>query len=154
MERLLAYRPPAAEFALATDAALSILVVEDDPVVVRLCERQMTRWPMKPRIVTARNGYEALVRIGLSKPDLLITDLHMPQMDGFQMLQQLRNMAELADVTIVVVTGLDPEEVEARGGVPPGIPVLPKPIPFDRLRDIATVIASRKDTRQQRIRDL
>lgn len=154
MERLLAYRPPAAESALATDAALSILVVEDDPVVLRLCERQMTRWPMKPRIVTARNGYEALVRIGLSKPDLLITDLHMPEMDGFQMLQQLRNMAELADLTIVVVTGLDPEEVAARGGVPPGIPVLPKPIPFDRLRDIATVIAARKDPRQRRVRDL
>lgn len=148
MERMLASHKPI-EAAAATDAGLCVLVVEDDPVVLRVCERQMARWPMKPQIVTARNGYEALVRIGLSKPDLLITDLHMPEMDGFQMLQQLRNMSELADVTIVVVTGLDPEDVKARGGVPPGIPVLPKPIPFDRLRDIATVIAARKQSRQK-----
>lgn len=150
VERLLARRPssPEVEAAAVDDSTLRILVVEDDPAVLRVCERQMARWPMKPLVVTAQNGYEALVRVGLMKPDLLVTDLHMPEMDGFQMLQQLRGMSELAQVTMVVVTGLDAEEVEARGGVPEGIPVLPKPIPFDRLRDIAIVVAASKQRRQ------
>jgi CheY-like chemotaxis protein len=104
----------------------------------------MTRWPMEPLVVKVQNGFEALVRIGLSKPDLLVTDLRMPEMDGFQMLRHLRAMPELADISIVVVTGLDPVEIEARGGIPEGIPILPKPVPFDRLRDIATVLAARK----------
>jgi DNA-binding response OmpR family regulator len=104
----------------------------------------MARWPMNPQVQTARNGFEALVRVGLITPDLLITDLNMPEMDGFQMLQQLKSMTELAAVTVVVVTGLDNAEIEARGGVPEGIPILHKPMPFDQLRDIATVIASRK----------
>ncbi len=146
VERLLARRPslPEVDAAPVEDPSLRILVVEDDPAVLQVCERQMARWPMKPRVATAQNGYEALVRVGLMKPDLLVTDLYMPEMDGFQMLQQLRKMSELADVTIVVVTGLDAAEIEARGGVPFGIPILPKPIPFDRLRDIATVVAARK----------
>lgn len=146
VERLLARRPsiPEVEAAPVEDPSLRILVVEDDPAVLRVCERQMARWPMKPLVITAQNGFEALVRVGLIKPDLLVTDLHMPEMDGFQMLQQLRKMSELADVTIVVVTGLDAADIEARGGVPEGIPILPKPIPFDRLRDIAMVVAARK----------
>lgn len=150
VERLLARRPssPEVEAAAVDDSLLRILVVEDDPAVLRVCERQMARWPMNPLVVTAQNGYEALVRVGLMKPDLLVTDLHMPEMDGFQMLQQLRGMSELAEVTMVVVTGLDAEEVETRGGVPEGIPVLPKPIPFDRLRDIAIVVAASKQRRQ------
>jgi excisionase family DNA binding protein len=150
VERLLARRPssPEIETAGVDESSLRILVVEDDPAVLRVCERQMARWPMKPLVVTAQNGFEALVRVGLIKPDLLVTDLHMPEMDGFQMLQQLLGMSELAELTIVVVTGLDDAEVKARGGVPEGIPVLPKPIPFDRLRDIATVMAARKQRRQ------
>ena len=39
---------------------------------------------------------------------------------------------------IVVVTGLDAAEIERRGGIPPGIEILPKPVPFDRLLSIAT----------------
>lgn len=153
LERLLATTPPSAgiEVASAADRPICILVVEDDPAVLRVYELQMVHWPMKPLVVTARNGFEGLVRVGLMKPDMLVSDLRMPEMDGFQMLRQLREMSELADITIVVVTGISADEVDARGGIPAGIPVLPKPIPFDRLRDIATVVADRKSRRQPRI---
>ena len=150
MERLLTRHPPGVESTPAVDPSLIILVVEDDPELLRVCERRMARWPMKPLVIAARNGFEALILVGLKKPDLLVTDLHMPEMDGFQMLQQLRKMSDLAEVSIVVVTGLDAAEIEARGGIPEGIPVLPKPIPFDRLRDIATILAARKHHQQPR----
>ena len=149
VERLFLSRPSLPGGSAGADSALRILVVEDDPAVLRVYQRQLARWPMKPSVATARNGFEALVRIGLIKPDLLVTDLHMPDMDGFQMLRQLTAMPELADITMVVVTGLTPEEIEAHGGVPAEIPVLPKPIPFDRLRDIATVVAARKRKQAQ-----
>lgn len=136
--------------AAESDAVLRILVVEDEAAVLRVYQRQLGRWPIKSSVITAHNGFDALVKIGLALPDLLVTDLHMPEMDGFLMLRHLRSMHELATITIVVVTGLTREEIEARGGVPSGIPVLPKPIPFDRLRDIATVLADRK--RQLRLR--
>lgn len=123
---------------------LGILVVEDEPALLKLYEREMRKWPMQPRVATARNGMEALVRLGMFRPDMLVTDLHMPDMDGFRMLEVLRGMAELQGMTTIVVSGLHPEQIAARGVLPEGIPVLPKPIPFERLRDIATVLADRK----------
>lgn len=115
----------------------SILVVEDEAALRRIYEINLTRWPMRPSVLTASDGYEALVRIGDLKPDLLITDLRMPGMDGFRMLKVLREMPELDGMAIVVVSGLAPEEILGHGGVPADIVVLPKPIPFDQLREIA-----------------
>jgi CheY-like chemotaxis protein len=74
---------------------------------------------------------------------LLISDLHMPGMDGFGMLEMLHKAPEMADTTVVVVTGLDVNDVNARGGVPAGVEVLAKPIPFGRLLDIAQSVAQR-----------
>ncbi len=53
------------------------------------------------------------------------------------MLRTIKTSPELAGVSIVVVSGLDAADIALHGGVPDGIPVLPKPIPFDRLRAIA-----------------
>lgn len=152
VERNLA-RPPRLETAQLHAGAglLTILVVEDEEALLRLYEREMRRWPSEPTVVTARNGIEALVKLGMHKPDLLITDLHMPDMDGFRMLEVLRGMPELHDMTTIVVSGLPAADILSRGVLPVGIPVLPKPIPFERLRDIATVLADRKARQEARL---
>jgi len=80
------------------------------------------------------------VRLGIDRPDLLIADLNMPAMDGFQMLRTLRRMPEMDDLEIVVVTGLSAAEIAA-GGLPAGMPVLEKPIPFDELERMASALA-------------
>ena len=138
--------PSAAEAPPATrtpDSPLSILVVEDEAALRRIYELTMARWPMKPRVSSVSDGYEALIRIGLARPDLVISDLRMPGMDGFRMLQALRAQPELADMAVVVVTGLDPEEIIDHGGIPEDIPVLPKPIPFSSLLTIAENLQQR-----------
>ncbi|MEI7457386.1 MAG: response regulator [Nitrosomonadales bacterium] len=123
--------------------ALKILVVEDDPALQRLYEVNLRRWPMPITFNTANDGYEALIRIGHDKPDLLITDLQMPGVDGFRMLKTLCSMPELADLQIVAVSGLDQNVISAHGGIPDGIPLLSKPVPFGHLLAIAekTVLA-------------
>ena len=63
----------------------------------------------------------------------------------FRMIHTLRSQPELADMAIVVVTGLSPDEIESGGGIPDGIPVLPKPIPFEQLHEIARGIAADRD---------
>ncbi len=124
-----------------TPRRLSILVVEDDPSLLRLYGFQLSRWPMNPEVTGIDNAFAALMAMGRGGPDLLITDLHMPKMDGFAMLRVLHQAPEMANTTIVVVTGLDAQAIADRGGVPAGIEVLAKPIPFDRLLTIATNIA-------------
>lgn len=136
--------------AASGDTAISILVVEDDPVLRRLYEIKLQLWPMQPEVLTAGDGYEALVQLGLKRPDMLIADLHMPGLDGFRMLHAVLGAPELADMKIVVVSGLDADEIAQRGGIPAEIPVLPKPIPFERLAAIAgQVVGEGKRTGNQ-----
>lgn len=139
---------PTADQALSqsgrADKPLSILVVEDEAALRRVYELTLSRWPMKPTVKTAGDGYEALIRLGHDKPDFLITDLRMPAMDGFRMLDTLRSVPELQGMAIAVVTGLDPAEIEEQGGIPDGIPVYPKPIPFDKLLEFAESIVTRR----------
>jgi excisionase family DNA binding protein len=125
-------------------ARLNILVAEDEPTLRLIYEVNLARWDLKPTVTTAGDGYEALIRIGHSRPDLLIADLQMPGMDGFRMLRTIRAMPELDSMAIVVVTGLDAEDIADHGGLPSGIPVLPKPGPFSRLREIADRVAAER----------
>jgi CheY-like chemotaxis protein len=100
----------------------------------------MARWPMAPEVTVFDNAVAALLAIGRSCPDLLVTDLHMPGMDGFNMLRVLSTAPEISKTTIVVASALEATAIEQRGGLPPGVELLPKPVPFDRLLVIATGI--------------
>ena len=121
-----------------------VLVVEDDVDLLRLYQARLGAWPMAPEVVVANNGIEALVKVGREAPDFLIADLGMAEMDGFRMLFLLKAMPELAGMAIAVVTGLDAEGIRRRGGLPEGIPVLPKPGPFDALLEIARGVQTRR----------
>ena len=122
---------------IVAGAPFEILFVEDDETLRALYLAQARLWSMKPRLRSARNGYDALVQMGQHVPDLLITDLHMPNMDGFEMLHTLPTIPSLTFMSILVVTGLDPQEVAQHPKFPKGIPILPKPIPFDQIHDHA-----------------
>jgi CheY-like chemotaxis protein len=68
---------------------------ENRSVIVNLLE------PLGFRVIEAENGQEGLSNATKYKPDLIITDLAMPILDGFEMTKQLRQSPELADVIIV-----------------------------------------------------
>ena len=118
-----------------------VMVVEDDPSLLRLYETQLARWPLPMELTLMDNAISGLLQMGRGGPDLLITDLHMTGMDGFAMLRVLSQSPEMAQTKMVVVSGLDVDEVNARGGVPNGVEVLAKPIPFARLLSIAQGVA-------------
>lgn len=123
---------------------LSVLVVEDDPALLRLYDTMLNQWPMAPDLTLANNGLAALLKLGRHSPDLLITDLNMAQLDGFEMLRVIRSTPSLDKTTIVVVSGLDAAEIDARGGVPQGVTLLPKPVPFAQLLAIATDLVTQR----------
>jgi excisionase family DNA binding protein len=120
---------------------MRVMVVEDDPSLLRLYETQLARWTIPMELTLMDNAISALLHMGRGGPDLLITDLHMPGMDGFAMLRVLNQSPEMARTKMVVVSGLDADEINARGGVPTGVEVLAKPIPFAQLLSIAQGLA-------------
>lgn len=129
----------------AAQRQLRVMVVEDDLSLLRLYQTQLTRWPMRTSVVCLDNAVSALMSLGRGGPDLLVTDLHMPGMDGFAMLRVLSQAPEMSQTQIVVVTGLDAQAIAAQGGIPTGIEILSKPIPFDRLLAIATGIVNQSN---------
>ena len=152
VESLLHRKRPAAPAmapppAVCAERSLRIMVVEDDPSLLSLYKNQIARWPLATDLILIDNAINALLHLGRGGPDLLISDLLMPGMDGFGMLEVLHKAPEMAATTVVVVTGLDPNDVQARGGVPPGVEVLAKPIPFSRLLDIAQSVAQNASPR-------
>jgi len=115
---------------------LSVVIVEDSEQQLRLYIKQFQSWDMKVHVVTARDGYEGLVKIGNTIPDIIITDLKMPNMNGFQMVRALKVMPELQDSLIIAITGLREDEVAEEGGLPDSIHLLTKPVAFKELEII------------------
>lgn len=112
---------------------LQVLVVEDEPVQQELYRLQIPEWSDQIRLQVASDGFEGLIIAGREPPDIIVTDLDMPGMDGFQMIQHLAlHLPDLKE--LIVVTGLSPEDIEARGGLPAGTVVYRKPVPFEQIR--------------------
>ena len=137
------YPVPMAPVVLAM-RRLSVLVVEEDPALIHVYDTAIKKWPWMPDLTIAANGMTALLKMGRQSPDLLITELNMSQLDGFEMLRAIRSTPWLDTTAIVVVSGLDAVQIAARGGLPPGIEVLPKPLPFERLLAIARNIVDER----------
>lgn len=123
---------------------LRVLVVEDDNVLLKLYRMRIAAWNLPIDVTTASNACEGLILIGREEPDLLICDLRMPGVDGFQMLRTLSASSFKEGLEIVVVSGLGEEQVSAGGGLPSGVQLLPKPVPFGKLKEITESLLARR----------
>ncbi|NUM80567.1 response regulator [bacterium] len=91
-------RPPEAE-------PHSILVVDDDPKMLFLTASFLEKENYE--VIKATNGREALGRIRTRQPDLIILDLLMPEMNGFELLEVLRHDVRLKYIPVIVLTSKD-----------------------------------------------
>lgn len=139
VDELLASRPRSAGASKPLERPeqanrLRVLLVEDDARLRRLYELTMKSWKLPLDLYAAENGFEALLHAGNSPPHLLITDLDLPGIDGFEMLKSLRARPIEEIGEIIVVSGLEDDEIQARGGLPDGVSRYTKPVPFEDLR--------------------
>jgi signal transduction histidine kinase/CheY-like chemotaxis protein len=95
-----------------------VLVVDDDPQMVRLLSRMIETAEREYEVMCAYNGQEGLRQMRSRRPDLVLLDLIMPEMDGYDVLTQIREDAELRDIPVAVITaqGRTPEEERQLGG--------------------------------------
>lgn len=121
---------------------LRVLIVEDDEATRELYRLNFDEWDLPVDCTWMPSALEALMDIASMKPDLLITDLSMAGVDGLEMLKVLQRNLQLADMQILVVTGLPPEAIAARGGLPKYARLLAKPVNFDWLQGYVTAMAT------------
>jgi excisionase family DNA binding protein len=112
----------------ARDNRLRVLLVEDDPVTREMLRDFCNRCAMPVDCTAMSSGLEALIDIASIQPDVLIADLNMPGVDGFELLRTLRNNPQFNKMTSLVVSALSPEEIESRGGLPEGTIFMAKPV--------------------------
>ena len=90
-----------------------ILLVDDEPASRQALEAVLDGQGYALHL--AQNGHEALQRAAALVPDLILLDVMMPGMDGFEVCQRLRADPTLAEVPIVLVTALDDRESRIQG---------------------------------------
>ncbi len=82
--------------------AKKIMVVDDERHIVRLVEVNLQR--VGYDVVSAYDGVEALEKITAEKPAMIILDVMMPRMDGFEVLKELRGNPETKDIPVIMLT--------------------------------------------------
>ena len=125
---------------------LSVLVVEDEESTRELYRAHFDQWDLAMDCSFMPSAMDALMDIASMRPDLLITDLSMPGVDGIEMLRTIKRNQQLATMQILVVSGLPVAAIKERGGLPANSHFQEKPINFDWLHGYITALigANRK----------
>lgn len=91
----------------------TVLVVDDEPLNIKVLSQALSPWY---RVKAATNGADAL-RIASSddQPDLILLDIAMPDMSGYQVCEQLKSTLGTKDIPVIFITGKNSNEDEARG---------------------------------------
>lgn len=82
--------------------AKKILAVDDERHIVRLVQVNLERQGFE--VVTAYDGKEALEKVEAENPDLIVLDVMMPYMDGFEVLQNLKRNQNTRDIPVIMLT--------------------------------------------------
>jgi CheY-like chemotaxis protein len=94
-------------------AALKIMIVEDDQLLSDLLAKKLTQTGCT--LLHAADGLEALGHMRSEHPDLVVLDILMPGMSGFEVLQQMRRDAQLENIPVILLSNLGQEQDIDRG---------------------------------------
>ena len=118
----------ASEPAGAMQPALRVMIVDDNPDDRDLLSAMVESALPAAAVSLAENGFQALVAIGQAVPDIVITDITMPHMDGLEMIRHLCARSVVRPRLIVAVSSRTPAQIRKLGGVPPEVTFLSKPV--------------------------
>jgi excisionase family DNA binding protein len=144
-----AYMTTIARTAAGGHEPLTVLIVEDNPLERGIYEAQFAAWNLPVRMHMCENGYKALIDIAAMRPDVLLLDIMMRGIDGYEVMQTVLAYPELAEVNIAIVTGLGRNDLDQRGGLPAGVTYFPKPVAHDELRGYIRACVAQKARRAQ-----
>jgi excisionase family DNA binding protein len=118
---------------LRPPSGLSIMLVEDDPVTAAVLEAQLMELRPGARLRVFADGFAALLDAGREVPDVLITDIDLPGLDGLAMIRNLSANPATQGMRIVLATSHSMQEITRFGNLPDDVPLLIKPISQERL---------------------
>jgi PleD family two-component response regulator len=113
------------------DKRFIILVVDDEPINIRVITSALKD---EYDILSALNGHDAISQLKEHKPDLILLDVMMPDLSGFDVCSIIKSDASFADIPVIFLTAVDIYDGEHRGLELGGIDYLTKPINYTLLK--------------------
>ncbi len=116
------------------------LIIDDDPATIDLARRWMGRQGYD--VIAAHNGLDGLDMARTRKPDIILLDIYMPGLSGYDVLDQIRADARLKNVPVILCSSDDNRRLGLERGA---AEVLVKPLSQDRLREVLDVLTGDAD---------
>lgn len=106
----------------------TILVVDDNEMNVELLSNMLERYNY--RVVTSLSGQEALKLVSSANPEIVLLDINMPQMSGYEVCRQIKANPAVADIPVIFISALDDTENVVQGFDAGGVDYILKPFKF------------------------
>ena len=127
--------------------SLSVLVVDDVPLNILLIKKMLSQYTFEIR--TANGGQAALYAIAQKKPNLVLLDLMMPGIDGFEVIRRLRAADDTKDLPIIILSALNSEQDISKGFQLGANDFINKPIIMEKLLSSVTTQINLQAAKQQ-----
>jgi len=114
------------------DERPKILIVDDEPFNVDYLEQELE--DLSYDTISAANGREALTQVASEAPDVILLDILMPELDGFQVLEKLKSNNTWRDIPVIVISAMDDMDSVVRGIQLGAEDYLPKPFNLTLLK--------------------
>jgi two-component system, response regulator len=135
-----------------------ILAIEDSDSDLYLLQRVLDESPGPKRVVRARDGEQAIALIrelagGVREalPDLIVIDLNMPRVDGFEVLEQLVAQKALSAIPVIVVTSSQQEADRQRAMASGADAYFVKPLEFSRYKELPQIMDQARSARSKKV---
>lgn len=115
-----------------------MVMVDDDSEIIEAYSLAISLTGLPIKLYTASNGYDGLLKIGKYSPDIIMTDLMMPTMDGYAMLTAISSDSAVSESEVIIMTALDKTKVKLNGLglVTKRTTLFQKPLKFELLEKI------------------
>lgn len=127
-----------------TGTAPLIYLVDDNALAAMVLRAQIEVAMPQAQVQVFGNGFAALLEIGRRRPDLLVSDIDMPGLDGLAMLAQLRADGDTRSMPVILVTAYDAQRVESFGPVPSDVPLVFKPVDNSLLKPLLAALLRKR----------
>lgn len=108
-----------------------ILVVDDEEFILSLLRNGLTEQGFE--VVTAKNGFEAILVVEEEKPNLVITDIMMPRLTGLEFLKALKNNALTRKIPVILISALDEAQMVQEGLSMGAVDFITKPFKINEI---------------------
>ncbi len=122
-----------------------ILVVDDDKIIVETIVQALEEDEYGYEMISASDGFEAGLQVSHFKPDLIILDIMMPDINGYEVCQKIKSNPETKDIKIIVLSAYLDEEAFKKMKAYGADACFSKPLPLDQLKiEVAKLLGLKK----------